>query len=126
MGTVLVPYRGDLVSARLSYKAARKKSLRKFKRDLLKVWDMTGRLYLWNNSQGYVNDDARDILGIEKNFMEGASGLTGFGVELKPSADVDKVINLDDDQKDFLRLKCISIFFCKKSLFANSILDSLF
>ena len=110
MGTVLVPYRGDLVSARLSYKAAKKKSLRKFKRDLLKVWDMTGRLYLWTDSQGYVNDDARDILGIEEDFMDGASGLTGFGVELKASADVDKIIDLDDEQKDFLRLKCISIF----------------
>ena len=109
MSTVLLPYRGDLVTARQGYKASRKQTLRKFKRKLLKEWDLSGRLYLWNSS-GYVNDEARDILGIEKDFMTDSTGITGFGVELKPSADVAKVLALSDDQKDYLVSKCISVF----------------
>lgn len=108
---ILIPYRGDLVNARLGFKAQKKKNLRKFKRDLLKVWDLSSRAFLWNNSQGYINDKLRDILGIEKNFMgNSGKGLYGFGVELKPSADINKILALDNDQKDFLRNKCLAIF----------------
>lgn len=107
---ILIPYRGDLVSARLGYKAKRKQSLRKFKRDLLKLWNLTGRLYLWSDSSGYLNDKARKLLGIEKDFMKDSRGLTGFGVELKPSADVEKVLALSENDKDFLVNKCMAIF----------------
>jgi hypothetical protein len=107
--SILIPYRGDLVTARLGYKAKKKQALRKFKRDLLKVWDLSSKAYLWNGGT-YINDKLRDILGIEKNFMEGSSGLKAFGVELKPAADVNKVLALDNEQKDFLRNKCVSIF----------------
>lgn len=109
MGTVLLPYRGDLVTARSGYKASKKQTLRKFKRKLLQEWNLSGRLYLWNSS-GYVNDEAREILGIEENFLTSTEGITGFGVELKASADVAKVLALSDEQKDYLVHKCISIF----------------
>lgn len=109
MGTVLLPYRGDLVTARSGYKASRKQTLRKFKRKLLQKWNLSGRLYLWNSS-GYVNDEARDILGIKENFLTSTEGITGFGVELKASADVAKVLALSDEQKDYLVNKCVSIF----------------
>lgn len=107
---ILIPYRGDLVTARLGFKAKKKQTLRKFKRDLLKVWNLSSRAFLWNDSQGYINDKLRDILGIKKNFMQGNKGLQGFGVELKPAADIEKVLALDDEQKDFLRSKCLAIF----------------
>ena len=106
---ILIPYRGDLVTARQGFKAQKKKNLRKFKRDLLKVWDLSSKAYLWNGGT-YLNDKLRDILGIEKNFMKDSSGLKAFGVKLKPSADINKVLSLDDDQKDYLRNKCIAIF----------------
>lgn len=106
---ILIPYRGDLVTARLGYKAKKKQTLRKFKRDLLKVWDLSSRAYLWNGGT-YLNDKLRDILGIEKNFMDGSSGLNAFGVELKPGADANKVLALSDEQKDYLRNKCLAIF----------------
>lgn len=107
---ILIPYRGDLVTARLGFKAKKKQTLRKFKRDLLKVWNLSSRAFLWGDSQGYINDKLRDILGIKKNFMQGNKGLQGFGVELKPAADIEKVLALDDEQKDFLRSKCLAIF----------------
>ena len=107
---ILIPYRGDLVTARLGFKAQKKKNLRKFKRDLLKVWDLTSPGTLWGVDEGYVNDKLRKLLGIEKNFMPEDSGLYYFGVELKPSADIDKILALSDNQKDFLRQKCVAIF----------------
>uniref|UniRef100_UPI004047F12D hypothetical protein n=1 Tax=Aliarcobacter sp. TaxID=2321116 RepID=UPI004047F12D len=110
MATRLIPYRGDLVTARHAYKASKKQSLRKFKRELLKVWSLSGRLYLWTKSNGYINDRARKVLGIEKNFLKNTQGIVGFGLELKPSADVNKVLNLEENQKDFLREKCLAIF----------------
>ncbi len=107
---ILIPYRGDLVNARLGFKAQKKKNLRKFKRDLLKLWDLRSPGTLWGVDEGYVNDKLRELLGIEKNFMPEDSGLYYFGVELKPSADVDKILALSDNQKDFLRQKCVAIF----------------
>lgn len=107
---ILIPYRGDLVTARLGFKAQKKKNLRKFKRDLLKLWDLSGPAALWGVDEGYINDKLRKLLGIEKNFMPEDSGLYYFGVELKPSADVDKILALSDNQKDFLRQKCVAIF----------------
>lgn len=106
---ILIPYRGDLVTARHGFKAQKKKNLRKFKRDLIKVWNLNNKAYLWKGGT-YLNDKLRDLLGIEKNFMKDSSGITGFGVKLKPSADVKKVLALNDNQKDFLRNKCIAIF----------------
>lgn len=108
---ILIPYRGDLVTARLGFKAKRKQSLRKFKRDLLKVWDLTSPGTLWGVDEGYVNDKLRKILGIEKNFMPSDSGLYYFGVELKPSADVNKILALGEEQKDYLVDKCMSVFY---------------
>lgn len=107
---ILIPYRGDLVTARHGFKANRKEKLRRFKRHLLREWNMSGRLYLWTDGSGYVNDKARELLGIEKDFMKNSSGLTGFGVELKPSADVNKILALSENDKDFLRNKCMAIF----------------
>ena len=107
---ILIPYRGDLVTARHGFKANRKEKLRRFKRHLLREWNLRGRLYLWTDGSGYINDKARKLLGIEKDFMKGSSGLTGFGVELKPSADVEKVLALSENDKDFLRNKCMAIF----------------
>lgn len=107
---ILIPYRGDLVNARLGFKAQKKKNLRKFKRDLIKLWDLSGPAALWGVDEGYINDKLRKLLGIEKNFMPEDSGLYYFGVELKPSADVDKILALSDNQKDFLRQKCVAIF----------------
>lgn len=107
---ILIPYHGDLVTARLGYKAKRKQNLRKFKRDLLKLWDLSGQKTLWGVDEGYVNNKLRDLLGIKKNFMPDNSGLYYFGVELKPSADVNKVLALSEDDKDFLRNKCMAIF----------------
>lgn len=106
---ILIPYRGDLVTARLGFKAQKKKNLRKFKRDLIKLWNLNSKAYLWQGGT-YLNDKLRDLLGIEKNFMKDSRGITGFGVKLKPSADVEKVLALSDNQKDFLRQKCIAIF----------------
>ncbi len=107
---ILIPYRGDLVTARLGYKAKKKQTLRKFKRDLLKVWNLTSRATLWGVDEGYINTKLRDLLGLKKDFMAGGSGLYYFGVELKPAADVEKVLTLDNEQKDFLRNKCLAIF----------------
>lgn len=107
---ILIPYRGDLVTARLGFKAKKKQTLRKFKRDLLKVWNLTSPGTLWGVDEGYVNDGLRKILGIEKDFMPDDCELYYFGVELKPAADVEKVLALDDEQKDFLRSKCLAIF----------------
>lgn len=110
MATALIPYRGDLVTARLSVKAAKKKSLRSFKRKLLKEWNLASRLPLWTIGSGYVNDKARNILGFKKDFLESSEGINAFGVHLVPAASVDKVLALSDNQKDFLRSKCLGIF----------------
>ena len=107
---ILIPYRGDLVTARLGFRAKKKQNFRKFKRDLLKLWNLDNRILLWSNQQGYVNDKLRKLLGIEKNFMPKNSGLYGFGVKLKPSADITKVLALSENEKDFLRNKCMAIF----------------
>lgn len=111
MGTVLIPYRGDLVSARLNYKREKKRVARKFKRKLLDLWDLN-RTPLWWNGGGYVNDKLRKLLGIEKDFLKGqdTSGITAFGIELKPTADIDKILSLSVEQKDYLKDKAISIF----------------
>lgn len=111
MGTVLIPYRGDLVSARLNYKREKKRVARKFKRKLLDLWDLN-RTPLWWNGGGYVNDKLRKLLGIEKDFLKGqdTSGITAFGIELKPTADINKVLSLSEEQKDYLKDKAISIF----------------
>ena len=111
MGTVLIPYRGDLVSARLNYKREKKRVARKFKRKLLDLWDLN-RTPLWRNGGGYVNDKLRKLLGIEKDFLKGqdTSGITAFGIELKPSADINKILSLSVEQKDYLKDKAISIF----------------
>lgn len=107
---ILIPYRGDLVTARLGFKAKRKQSLRKFKRDLLKLWDLSGPIALYDSSVGYVNDKLRKLFGIKKNFMPDRSNLYFFGLELKPSADVDKILALSENEKDFLRQKCMAIY----------------
>ena len=111
MGTVLIPYRGDLVSARLNYKREKKRVARKFKRKLLDIWDLN-RTPLWWNGGGYVNDKLRKLLGIEKDFLKGqdTSGITAFGIELKPTADIDKILSLSIEQKEYLKDKAISIF----------------
>lgn len=111
MGTVLIPYRGDLVSARLNYKREKKRVARKFKRKLLDIWDLN-RTPLWWNGGGYVNDKLRKLLGIEKDFLKGqdTSGITAFGIELKPTADIDKILSLSVEQKEYLKDKAISIF----------------
>lgn len=111
MGTVLIPYRGDLVSARLNYKREKKRVARKFKRKLLDIWDLN-RTPLWWNGGGYVNDKLRKLLGIEKDFLKGqdTSGITAFGIELKPTADINKILSLSVEQKDYLKDKAISIF----------------
>ena len=111
MGTVLIPYRGDLVSARLNYKREKKRVARKFKRKLLDLWDLN-RTPLWWNGGGYVNDKLRKLLGIEKDFLKGqdTSGITAFGIELKPTADINKILSLSVEQKDYLKDKAISIF----------------
>lgn len=106
----LIPYRGDLVSARFEYKQAKKRSLRKFKRHLLKHWNLSSDVVLWQNGHGYINNDIRKLLGIEENFLSSTRGLESFGIRLKPTADVDKVINLAEEQKEYLRDKCIAIF----------------
>ena len=80
---ILIPYRGDLVTARLGFKAKKKQTLRKFKRDLLKVWNLTSPAALWGVDEGYINDKLRKLLGIEKNFMPENSGLYYFEMELK-------------------------------------------
>lgn len=108
--SVLIPYRGDLTTARLNFKNAKKQQLKKFKRDLLKVWDLSDRVLLWSNQQGYLNDKVRKLFGIEKNFMKKPGKLYGFGLVLKASANVDKVIALSEEQKDYLRGKCLAIF----------------
>lgn len=111
MGTVLIPYRGDLVSARLNYKREKKRVARKFKRKLLDLWDLN-RTPLWWDGGGYVNDKLRKLLGIEKDFLKGqdTSGITAFGIELKPTADINKILSLSVEQKDYLKDKAISIF----------------
>ena len=111
MGTVLIPYRGDLVSARLNFKREKKRVARKFKRKLLDLWDLN-RIPLWWNGGGYVNDKLRKLLGIEKDFLKGqdTSGITAFGIELKPTADINKILSLSVEQKDYLKDKAISIF----------------
>lgn len=111
MGTVLIPYRGDLVSARLNYKREKKRVARKFKRKLLDIWDLN-RTPLWWDGGGYVNDKLRKLLGIEKDFLKGqdTSGITAFGIELKPTADINKILSLSVEQKDYLKDKAISIF----------------
>lgn len=111
MGTVLIPYRGDLVSARLNFKREKKRVARKFKRKLLELWDLN-RTPLWWDGGGYVNDKLRKLLGIEKDFLKGqdTSGITAFGIELKPTADINKILSLSIEQKDYLKDKAISIF----------------
>lgn len=111
MGTVLIPYRGDLVSARLNFKREKKRVARKFKRKLLDLWDLN-RTPLWWDGGGYVNDKLRKLLGIEKDFLKGqdTSGITAFGIELKPTADINKILSLSVEQKDYLKDKAISIF----------------
>ena len=111
MGTVLIPYRGDLVSARLNFKREKKRVARKFKRKLLDLWDLN-RTPLWWNGGGYVNDKLRKLLGIEKDFLKGqdTSGITAFGIELKPTADINKILSLSVEQKDYLKDKAIGIF----------------
>ena len=111
MGTVLIPYRGDLVSARLNFKREKKRVARKFKRKLLDLWDLN-RTPLWWIGGGYVNDKLRKLLGIEKDFLKGqdTSGITAFGIELKPTADINKILSLSVEQKDYLKDKAISVF----------------
>lgn len=111
MGTVLIPYRGDLVSARLNFKREKKRVARKFKRKLLDLWDLN-RTPLWWDGGGYVNDKLRKLLGIEKDFLKGqdTSGITAFGIELNPTADINKILSLSVEQKDYLKDKAISIF----------------
>lgn len=110
MSSILIPYRGDLVTARQNYKAAKKQLSKQFKRKVLKLWDIDKRIPLWGNQAGYVNDKLRKLIGLEKDFMTNPGKLYEFGLELKASADIDKVFALSEEQKDYLRSKCIAIF----------------
>lgn len=103
----LVTYRGDFLSAKIAYNREERKSLRKWKRDLLKVWNLRP-ITLW--SGGYINDGVREALGIEENFLTSTKNLKWFGVELKPSINADKIIALNADNKDYLRDKCLDVF----------------
>lgn len=105
----IVVYRGDLATARLNYKKLKRNGLRRFKKRLLKYWDISQDLALWDYGQ-YQNDKARKALGIEKNFLESTKNLLYFGVRLKPEVNADAVINLSEENKDYLRDKCLDIF----------------
>ena len=107
---ILIPYRGDLVTARHGFNAKKKQNLRKFKRDLLKLWNLQGTAWLWTQSDKYVNPKLQKLLGFEKDFMKGSQGLVKIGVKLSASADVDKILGLSENNKDFLREKCLAIF----------------
>lgn len=110
MSSILIPYRGDLVTARLNFQRAKKQLSKQFKRKVLNLWDIDKRIPLWGNQAGYLNDKVRKLFGIEKNFMTNPGKLYEFGLKLKASADVDKVMALSDEQKDYLRDKCLAIF----------------
>ncbi len=111
MASVFIPYRGDLVTARLNFKKEKKRVSRKFKRKVLEYWSDLNRIPLWSNGS-YTNDKLRKLLGIDKDFLKGqdTAELEQFGVELQPTADINKVIALDDDSKDYLINKAVAIF----------------
>lgn len=108
--SVIIPYRGDVATARLNYKKLKKRAMRKFKRHLLKAWNISSGITLWDRWSGYINDDAREALGIEENFLESTKNLTWFGVELQPTIDADSIANITEEQKEFLRDKALDIF----------------
>lgn len=111
MASVFIPYRGDIVSARLNFKKEKKKVSRKFKRKILEYWSDLNRIPLWSNGS-YTNDKLRKLLGIDKDFLKGqdTAELAQFGVELQPTADINKVLTLDDNSKDYLINKAVAIF----------------
>ncbi|MDK2062785.1 hypothetical protein PT520_09675 [Aliarcobacter butzleri] len=110
MSTVLIPYRGDLVTARLSYRKEKKRVARKFKRKLLEVWDLQ-KVALWSSGH-YINTKITRLLGIEKDFLKGqdTSGIEQFGVKLTATADINKILSLSEEQKEFLINKAYGIF----------------
>lgn len=85
MGNVLIPYRGDLVSARQGFRAAKKIKDRRFKRKLLALWNLEGKLYLFNNGS-YRNKEVAKLFGLKPKFLGDTRGLAGFGVKLRTTS----------------------------------------
>ena len=109
MGNILVPYRGDLVSARQGFKAAKKIKDRRFKRKLLALWNLEGKLYLFNNSE-YRNKEVAKLFGLKPKFLGDTRGLAGFGVKLRTTS-----ISYTSEQSKLthqiqLTNKCLEIF----------------
>ena len=109
MGNILVPYRGDLVSARQGFKAAKKIKDRRFKRKLLALWNLEGKLYLWNNGS-YRNKEVAKLFGLKPKFLGDTRGLAGFGVKLRTTS-----ISYTSEQSKLthqiqLTNKCLEIF----------------
>lgn len=109
MGNVLVPYRGDLVSARLGFKAAKKVTERRFKRRLLKYWNLEGKLYLWNNG-GYRNKEVAKVLGLKPKFIGDTRGLAGFGIKLRNTSISYTSPEAKLTHQTQLKNKCLEIF----------------
>jgi len=107
MGKVLISYRGDRTSARQAYRKMERKALKRWKINLLKVWNLNP-VTLWQGR--YVNDDVREAIGIEENFLESTKDLKWFGVKLTPKVSTSAVLSLSEDDKDILRDKCIAVF----------------
>lgn len=109
MGNVLIPYRGDLVSARLGFKAAKKVSERRFKRRLLKYWNLEGKLYLWNNGE-YRNKEVAKVLGLKPKFLGNTTGLAGFGIKLRNTSISYTSPEAKLTHQTQLKNKCLEIF----------------
>lgn len=109
MGNIFVPYRGDLVSARQGFKAAKKVTERRFKRKLLALWNLEGKLYLWNNGS-YRNEGVAKVLGLKKKFLGDTTGLAGFGIKLRNTSISYVSTEAKLAHEIQLRNKCLEIF----------------
>lgn len=109
MGNILIPYRGDLVSARLGFKAAKKVTERRFKRKLLALWNLEGKLYLFNNSE-YRNKEVAKLLGLKPKFLGDTTGLAGFGIKLRNTSISYTSPEAKLTHQVQLKNKCLEIF----------------
>jgi|GEM_PF-2417911 len=116
MSRIHIPYRGDLVSARLSFKQEKRRALRKFKRNFINLYEQYRKskgVLLWSNDV-YVHDDFRKLLGLEERFFDKTAGsgttCTGFWVNLTPSIDKERVKNLSLENKKLFYKRAFRVF----------------
>jgi len=107
----IIPYRGDLVSIRLALKAQKQRSLRKFKRNLLKVWDLSPKNVYYKGNYGHT--DILKALGLSPTFLNehpNQKDIKGLVILLSPSASPSQIKNLSDEEKKLFYKRAFRIF----------------